>query len=65
MVHRRNHNRPEKWADRNFIQFNKWKCKDLHLGRNSPMHLCTPENDWSFAEKDMEVLLDSKLNISQ
>ena len=30
--------RLEKWADRNLMQFNKGKCKLLHLGRNKPMH---------------------------
>lgn len=30
--------RLEKWADRHLIKFNKGKCKDLHLGKNSPRH---------------------------
>ena len=30
--------RPEKWAVRSLMKFNKRKCKDLHLGRNNPMH---------------------------
>ncbi|GAB0175534.1 mitochondrial enolase superfamily member 1 [Grus japonensis] len=29
-------NRLEKWADGNLMEFNKEKCKVLHLGRDSP-----------------------------
>ena len=35
-------NRPEKRTDRNVMQFNKGKCKVLHLGRKKPMHQCRP-----------------------
>lgn len=28
----------EKWADRNLVNFNKQKCKVLHLRRNNPKH---------------------------
>jgi len=34
----RDHNRLEKWADRDLIKFSKGNCKDLHLGRNNPLH---------------------------
>jgi len=30
--------RLEKWADGNITQFNKGKCKVLHLAGNSPRH---------------------------
>ena len=33
----RDHNRPEKWTNRNLMKFNKVKHKALHLGRNNPM----------------------------
>jgi len=32
--------RLEKWADRDFMQFNTGKCKVLHVGRNNRRHEC-------------------------
>jgi len=58
--------RLEKWADRNLMKFNK--CKVLQLGRNNPMHgymLGTTQLERSLAEKDLRVLVDTRLNISQ
>ncbi|GAB0187291.1 mitochondrial enolase superfamily member 1 [Grus japonensis] len=60
--------RLEKQADRNHIKFNKGKCKVLHLGRNNPKHnymLGATQLESSFAEKDLEVLMDTRMNISK
>lgn len=56
-------NRLEKWTDRNLTQFSKRKCKVLHLGKNNPRHQYKLEN--SFAEKDLGVQVDTKLNMKQ
>ncbi|KAK4820705.1 hypothetical protein QYF61_003625 [Mycteria americana] len=50
------------------MKLNKGKCKALHLGRNNPMYwyrLGTGCLESSFAEKDLGVILDNKLNMSQ
>ncbi|KAK4810524.1 hypothetical protein QYF61_004487 [Mycteria americana] len=61
-------NRLQKWVDRNFMKFNKEKCKVLHLGRNSPMHhymLGATQLESSLAEKALGVLVGTKLTMSQ
>ncbi|GAB0180571.1 mitochondrial enolase superfamily member 1 [Grus japonensis] len=60
--------RLEKWADRNLVKFNNEKCKVLSLLRNNPSHQDMLEANWlesSFAEKDLRVLVDTKLTRSQ
>ncbi|GAB0178190.1 mitochondrial enolase superfamily member 1 [Grus japonensis] len=60
--------RLEKWADKNLLQIKKGKCKVLHLERNNLMYQYMLGNSWlesSFAEKDLGVLEDTKLNMSQ
>ncbi|GAB0202651.1 mitochondrial enolase superfamily member 1 [Grus japonensis] len=60
--------RLEKWAERNLMQFNKGKCKVLHLGRNNPRHQYMLEADRlesSLEERDLRVLVDTKLNMIQ
>ena len=50
------------------MKFNQRKCKVLHLGRNNPKHkymLGATQMESSFAEKDLGVLVDTRLNTSQ
>jgi len=47
--------RLESWAERNLVEFDKGKCRVLHLGRNNPMHQCRVDLlQSSSAERDPE-----------
>jgi len=60
--------RLESWAQRNLMKFSKGKCRVLHLWRNNPMHQYRFEADLlesSSVERDLGVLVDDKLTMSQ
>ncbi|GAB0178463.1 mitochondrial enolase superfamily member 1 [Grus japonensis] len=61
--------RLEEWANKNLImKFNKDKCKVLHLGKHNPGVQHRLGSTWlesSCVERDLGVLVDNKLNMSE
>ena len=58
----------EHWATINGMKFNKSKCRILHLGGRNSGHKCKLAEERLEsrpAEKDLRVLVDSRLNGSQ
>ncbi|GAB0175884.1 hypothetical protein GRJ2_000053600 [Grus japonensis] len=59
--------RLERWARANCMNFNKAKCKVLHVGRHNPKHNYRLGREWiesSPEEKDLGVFMDKKLNMT-
>uniref|UniRef100_A0A670KJQ5 Reverse transcriptase domain-containing protein n=1 Tax=Podarcis muralis TaxID=64176 RepID=A0A670KJQ5_PODMU len=60
--------RLENWAKTNKMNFNREKCKVLHLGIKNERHKYKMGDTWlesSTCEKDLGVLIDHKLDMSQ
>lgn len=67
-IGRRGLDRLDQWAVANCVRFNKAKCQVMHFGHDNPMRCCRLGKEWleiCSVEKDLRVLVNSQMNMSQ
>ena len=60
--------RMEHWAESNRMKFNRDNCKVPHLGKRNQLHSYKMVDTWlskTMSEKDLGIVVDHKLNLSQ